>query len=71
MDPWKELSALEDGRNLARRWAALEGKSRTMSDDLFRESLFHSREKSRGAPLNFVVHVGALAVELWRLMRSG
>ena len=71
MDPWKEFAALENGRDMVRRWAALEGKSRTMSDDLVRGSSLLSPAKPPVRPWSFAAHLGAVALELWRLMRSG
>jgi hypothetical protein len=72
MDPWKEFAALEDGRDVVRRWSVLEGKSGTMSEDLRRGCLVEEREKkTRGAFINFALHAAALVIELWRMVRSG
>ncbi|HJQ80991.1 MAG TPA: hypothetical protein VJ828_13610 [Lacipirellulaceae bacterium] len=70
MDPWKEYAAWQDGRDVVRRWAALEGKSPTMSEDLR-----HGYSPRRGrrlffAAMSFIAHVGASLVELWRMFRS-
>jgi hypothetical protein len=72
MDPWKEFSAWEAGREKVRRWAALEGKSATMSDDLYRGRLARARcrRKALGI-LGFCVHAGVWVLEVWRFMRSG
>jgi hypothetical protein len=72
MDPWKETSVWKFGRDEAREWAALEGKSQTMSEDLYRGN--ESRTLLRRGPLrmlNYCAHVGVWIVEVWRFFRSG
>jgi hypothetical protein len=71
MDPWKEYAAWQDGRDVVRAWAASEGKSATMSEDLLRS---HSPRRGRRlvlAAVSVIVHVGASLAELWRMFRSG
>jgi hypothetical protein len=71
MDPWKEYAAWQTGRDVVRQWAALEGKSPTMSEDLLRNCAPRRRFKLLLAALSFIAHVSASLVELWRMMRSG
>jgi hypothetical protein len=71
MDPWKELAALENGRDVVRRWAAIEGKSRTMSDDLLRGCFVEEGDNTRRGGLEFALHACALIFELARMIRSG
>jgi hypothetical protein len=71
MDPWKEYAAWQDGRDVVRAWAALEGKSRTISEDLVRG---HSPRRARRlifGVVGFIAHLGASVAELWRMFRSG
>jgi hypothetical protein len=70
MDPWKEFAALQSGRDRVRQWAALEGKSPSMSEDLLRNYSPRRRSKLLTAAASFIVHVGASLVELWRMFRS-
>ena len=70
MDPWKEYAAWQDGRDVVRRWAELEGKSPAMSEDLL-----HGYSPRRGRKLLFaaasiIAHVGGSLAELWRMFRS-
>jgi hypothetical protein len=72
MDPWKEYAAWESGRDKQRQWAALEGKSSAMSDDLYRSQ--SASESAGRKPLGFLnacAHAGIWLVELWRYFRSG
>jgi len=71
MDPWKEYAAWEEGRDAVRQWAALEGKSRTMSDDLHRAHARVRQSKRPIAALSVIAHLGAWLLEIWRVMRSG
>jgi hypothetical protein len=86
MDPWKELSAWQTGRDELRKWAALEGKSLTTRDDLFNRQ---SDLTAEATPLrthfvqrcvkptnalrafNSCAHLGWWLLELWRYFRSG
>jgi hypothetical protein len=72
MDPWKESAAWESGRDKLRQWAALEGKSSAMSDDLYRgrDVPDTAGRKSLGF-LNACTHAAIWLVELWRYFRSG
>jgi hypothetical protein len=72
MDPWKELSAWETGRDSLRKWAALEGKSAAMSDHLVQGQV--AREPLSDRPLKLLnrsAHVGVWIAEIWRLFRRG
>jgi hypothetical protein len=71
MDPWKEYAAWQTGRDVVRDWAALEGKSPTMSEDLLRGSAPRRRFKPLLAALSFITHISASLIELWRMIRSG
>jgi hypothetical protein len=70
MDPWKEYAAWQDGRDVVRRWAAMEGKSPTMSEDLCRGYSPHRVRRLLFAAVSFIAHVGASLAELWRMFRS-
>jgi hypothetical protein len=72
MDPWKEQFAWQAGRDKLRHWAALEGKSATMSDDLYRdeETRGVARQKTLGV-LSFFAHAGVCVLEVLRFFRSG
>jgi hypothetical protein len=70
MDPWKEYAAWQDGRDVVRDWAALEGKSSTMSDDLLQCHSPQRRFNLLPAALGFIAHVAATFSELWRMFRS-
>jgi hypothetical protein len=71
MDPWKEYAAWQDGRDVVRQWAALEGKSATMSDDLLRDYSPRRGRRLLLTALGLITHVGASLAELWRMFRSG
>jgi hypothetical protein len=71
MDPWKEYAAWQDGRDVVREWAALEGKSATMSEDLRRGYSPSCSRKLFFAGVSFIAHVSAAFAELWRMFRSG
>jgi hypothetical protein len=72
MDPWKEYAAWESGRDKLRQWAALEGKSETMSNDLYRgHAAQDSAQRKPLGLLNACAHAGIWVVELWRYFRSG
>ena len=72
MDPWKEMSVWEIRRDEVREWAALEGKSATMSEELYRcrvgPSLFRQGSLRM---LSLCAHAGAWVLEAWRFFRSG
>jgi hypothetical protein len=70
MDPWKEYAAWQDGRDVVRAWAALEGKSATMSEDLRRGHSPQCRRNALLAAASFIAHIGASIAELWRMFRS-
>jgi hypothetical protein len=66
MDPWKEYAAREECRDAVRDWAALEGKTPAMADDLLRryaEQASHSID----TPLAVVegARLVAWAIETW------
>jgi hypothetical protein len=71
MDPWKEYAAWQDGRDAVRRWAALEAKSPTMSEDLLRVYSPRRGRKLLFGAVSFLTHIGASLAELWRMFRSG
>jgi len=72
MEPWKEYAARQECRDAARAWAELEGKSATMSEDLYRSVVDRraSKRKPLAAPA-FLLHVAIVAVDLLRMFRSG
>jgi hypothetical protein len=70
MDPWKEYAAWQDCCDVVREWAALEGKSTTMSEDLLRNCAPRRRFKPLLAALSVIAHVSASLIELWRMFRS-
>jgi hypothetical protein len=70
MDPWKEYAAWQDGRDVVRQWAALEGKSPTMSEELLRGYSPRRGRRLLFAAVSFIAHVGASLAELWRMFRS-
>jgi hypothetical protein len=71
MDPWKEYAAWQDGRDVVRDWAALEGKSATMSEDLLRGYSPRSGRRLFFGAVSFIAHVGVAFAEFWRMFRSG
>jgi hypothetical protein len=71
MDPWKEYAAWQDGRDVVRRWAALEAKSPTMGEDLLRGYSPRRGRKLLLSAVSFVTHVGASLAEFCRMFRSG
>ncbi|HEY3395033.1 MAG TPA: hypothetical protein VGK58_20180 [Lacipirellulaceae bacterium] len=70
MDPWKEYAAWQDGRDIVRQWASLEGKSPTMSEDLLQGYSPRRGPKLLFAAVSLVAHVGSSLAELWRMFRS-
>jgi hypothetical protein len=70
MDPWKEQAALQAGRDQLREWAAIEGKSTAMSDDLYRAQADSARRQSLSL-LSAFAHVGVWILEIFRFFRSG
>ena len=71
MDPWKEYAAWQDGRDVVRRWAELEGKSPAMSEDLLRGRSPRRGPKLFIAAVSVISHVGSSLAEIWRMLRSG
>ena len=71
MDPWKEYAAWQDARDAVRRWALMEGKSATMSEELLQVYHVTGRPTSRLRVFGFIAHAVASLVELWRMLRSG
>jgi hypothetical protein len=70
MDPWKEYAAWQDGRDVVRQWAELEGKSPTMVEELLRSYSPRRGRRLLFAAVSFIAHVGASLAELWRMFRS-
>ena len=63
------LRAMRPG--MIRTWAQLEGKSPTMSEDLYRRSVRPlRRERNALAAVYSVAHAMAWAFEAWRMFRS-
>jgi hypothetical protein len=71
MDPWKENAAWQECRDAVRAWAALEGKSATMREDLYRSAVCKLAANPRFLPLIAVlVDVGMMALDVLRVLRS-
>ena len=72
MDAWSTIDARATRRCAVRRWAALEGKSATMSEDLYcsrRRRVDFQREALRVTLCS--AEIAAWMIHVWRLFRSG
>jgi hypothetical protein len=66
MDPWKESAAWQEGRDVVRQWAVLEGKSPQMAENLVRD-FAQQTAQSVDKPLLLAagVRAAAWAIHTW------
>jgi hypothetical protein len=69
MDYWQSIALRASQPDIVRQWATLEGKSMSMSDDLFRGFLVQRSEFGSILPaLGFVAELFGLLSEAWQLL---